>query len=318
MKVVVASASAVKLSAVRSACSDQAELIGVAAASGVNAQPVGHETVQGAQRRLANARVIRPDADVYISIENGIFDENGTWVDYPVVIAARAGGAQVIVRGHGVVFPPAAIEAARQQGFATTTVGQTMQASGIVRQHDDPHRDLTGISREDYLIDAVRSALARVAPELQPAPPAKVQSLSGYYRFLSNFWPCRVTYEGLAFANVEAAYHAAKCADPADRAQFAALSAPASKKLGATIAMRADWDAIKRDVMAGLLRQKFADPSLRRLLRQTGACEIVEGNTWDDRFWGVCNGSGENNLGRLLMQVRREGAQTLRPRPPRR
>jgi predicted NAD-dependent protein-ADP-ribosyltransferase YbiA (DUF1768 family) len=31
-----------------------------------------------------------------------------------------------------------------------------------------------------------------------------------------------------------------------------------------------------------------------------------EGNTWNDRFWGVCRGSGLNHLGRILMEVRAE------------
>lgn len=36
----------------------------------------------------------------------------------------------------------------------------------------------------------------------------------------------------------------------------------------------------------------------------TGNAELIEGNTWNDTFWGVCNGEGENNLGKLLMKVR--------------
>lgn len=31
-----------------------------------------------------------------------------------------------------------------------------------------------------------------------------------------------------------------------------------------------------------------------------------EGNTWGDKFWGVCDGEGENHLGKLLMEVRAE------------
>lgn len=313
MKVVVASTSAVKLAAVRVVFGDAVDIIAAAAASGVNAQPMGDETLRGALQRLGNARVIRPDGDVYISIENGIFDEDGAWVDRPVVVAEHADGTRRTVSGHGVVFASAMVEAARQQGFANVTAGQVMQAAGVVRQHDDPHRDLSGISRADYLIDAVRSAVNVAPPAVQ-----KIERLAGYHRFLSNFWPCTVTYDGLVFNNVEAAYHAAKCADPADCAQFTALSAPAAKERGSMITLRTDWDDVKRDVMAALLRQKFSDPVLRRLLLQTGHADIVEGNTWNDQYWGVCNGVGENNLGKLLMQVRHEAAPTVQPRAPRR
>ena len=38
----------------------------------------------------------------------------------------------------------------------------------------------------------------------------------------------------------------------------------------------------------------------------TGDAELVEGNTWNDTYWGVCNGVGHNHLGKILMQVRQE------------
>jgi predicted NAD-dependent protein-ADP-ribosyltransferase YbiA (DUF1768 family) len=41
-------------------------------------------------------------------------------------------------------------------------------------------------------------------------------------------------------------------------------------------------------------------------LLETGDAELVEGNWWDDTFWGVCNGVGQNNLGKILMDTRRE------------
>jgi len=59
--------------------------------------------------------------------------------------------------------------------------------------------------------------------------------------------------------------------------------------------------------METLLRDKFTrHADLRILLLDTGDRELVEGNTWDDRFWGVCEGVGENHLGRLLMKIRAE------------
>jgi hypothetical protein len=33
---------------------------------------------------------------------------------------------------------------------------------------------------------------------------------------------------------------------------------------------------------------------------------LVEGNTWNDRYWGVCRGVGQNKLGHLLMKLREE------------
>jgi len=59
--------------------------------------------------------------------------------------------------------------------------------------------------------------------------------------------------------------------------------------------------------MFDLLCQKFYnDPRLKELLRATGDAELVEGNWWGDTFFGVCKGTGENHLGKMLMQVREQ------------
>jgi hypothetical protein len=39
-------------------------------------------------------------------------------------------------------------------------------------------------------------------------------------------------------------------------------------------------------------------------LLATEYVELIEGNNWGDTFFGVCNGEGENWLGRLLMNLR--------------
>jgi ribA/ribD-fused uncharacterized protein len=70
--------------------------------------------------------------------------------------------------------------------------------------------------------------------------------------------------------------------------------------------MRDDWNDIKIDVMRDLLQEKFSDDDLRELLLATGDAELIEGNTWNDYFWGVCLGEGQNWLGKLLMEVRKE------------
>ena len=56
--------------------------------------------------------------------------------------------------------------------------------------------------------------------------------------------------------------------------------------------------------MEFVLRQKFAHPDLLAMLLATGDMELVEDNDWDDTYWGVCNGLGQNHLGKLLMKIR--------------
>jgi ribA/ribD-fused uncharacterized protein len=123
--------------------------------------------------------------------------------------------------------------------------------------------------------------------------------------FLSNFWPVRVVLDGVEYPTVEHAYQAAKTLDSAERRRIlAASTAGRAKKLGRRTRIRPDWDAVKLDVMRDLLMQKFSCDSLRSALLATGDAPLVEVNTWSDYFWGVCNGIGENHLGKLLMQLR--------------
>jgi len=71
--------------------------------------------------------------------------------------------------------------------------------------------------------------------------------------------------------------------------------------------MRNDWEEVKVSVMRDLIRQKFKPGSeLSDRLLDTGDWLLEEGNTWGDTFWGVCDGVGENWLGRLLMERRGE------------
>jgi hypothetical protein len=133
----------------------------------------------------------------------------------------------------------------------------------------------------------------------------------GEWRWLSNFWPARVYLDGVEYPTVEHAYVAAKTLDLELRAAVLAFSSPGdAKRLGRKFTLRPDWDSVKLDVMESLLRQKFADPMLRRKLVWTYPNELVELNEWGDTFWGVCRGKGENHLGRILMKIRDEARQS--------
>jgi predicted NAD-dependent protein-ADP-ribosyltransferase YbiA (DUF1768 family) len=49
--------------------------------------------------------------------------------------------------------------------------------------------------------------------------------------------------------------------------------------------------------MKELLKIKFENFELCKKLLATGEEELVEGNYWNDTYWGVCKGIGENHLG---------------------
>jgi ribA/ribD-fused uncharacterized protein len=130
------------------------------------------------------------------------------------------------------------------------------------------------------------------------------------YRFLSNFWPCQIQWEGLLYPTLEHAYAASKSNDATIKLKIQACGTPGDAKEYLTdhqLSPDAVWTTERKlQVMEELLVIKFGgqDPLLTRALMLTADAELIEGNDWNDRFWGVCGGEGENNLGKLLMKVR--------------
>jgi len=133
-----------------------------------------------------------------------------------------------------------------------------------------------------------------------------IDNFKGENFFLSNFYPTAVEYRGLIFPTSENAYQAAKCKNDDDFIMFVNMTAGESKKAGQKVDLINNWDVRKLGIMREILKSKFADPELIRLLSLTDDQLLVEGNTWGDTYWGVCNGKGENNLGKELMLIRDE------------
>lgn len=127
------------------------------------------------------------------------------------------------------------------------------------------------------------------------------------YRWLSNFWQCKVIAWGMEFPSVENAYQAAKESNPSDRAKYQKCSPAQAKTFGKNAKIRPDWNKARLSFMEELVRRKFFNnPVLKMRLIETGDAELIEGNCWHDTFWGVCNGKGENHLGKILMKIRSE------------
>lgn len=71
--------------------------------------------------------------------------------------------------------------------------------------------------------------------------------------------------------------------------------------------LRSDWEEVKDDVMHRAVLRKFSvNPELREILLSTGQEEIIE-NAPHDYYWGCGKtGTGRNQLGIILMEVRRQ------------
>lgn len=154
--------------------------------------------------------------------------------------------------------------------------------------------------------------LTKMSP---PSINKTINAFKGSYRFLSNFAPCAVYMENVAYPSVEHAYQAAKTNDPALRIPFESGTAAEAKKRGSKLVLRPDWEVIKLAVMEMLLNQKFLQGTeYRAKLDATKGMELIEGNWWHDNFWGecycgekeACKNGGKNHLGKLLMKIRDE------------
>lgn len=134
------------------------EILAYAASSGVNEQPFNDETQRGAFNRINAARNVISNADYYLSIENGIFEEDGRYIDRGIVVIEAKDGERIIARSDGVEFPEQYVEETRKRsgGFQKWTVGKIMAEHGVVSNHADPHQDLDpkGRTREDFLMQA--------------------------------------------------------------------------------------------------------------------------------------------------------------------
>lgn len=139
--------------------------------------------------------------------------------------------------------------------------------------------------------------------------PEVVERFREEYDFLSNFYPAEMEYGGLHYLNSEAAFQAQKCLTEEEKKQFTCLPPNQAKRLGRRVQLRPDWEEVKAALMEEIVRAKFSqNPELKAKLLATGEIPLIEGNTWGDTCWGVDlrTGEGDNHLGRILMQVRRE------------
>lgn len=157
------------------------------------------------------------------------------------------------------------------------------------------------------------------------------------HTFLSNFYAIPIVYAGQTFPSVEHTYHSQKFTptilrsvsreclneinetlrvrgrlnayeDAAAIFSDQTLSSGNAKVIADILRkygyVRHDWDNDKMVLMSELLLQKFGNQNLAERLLLTGDKYLVEGNTWNDTLWGVCEGRGRNLLGLMLMEIR--------------
>jgi predicted NAD-dependent protein-ADP-ribosyltransferase YbiA (DUF1768 family) len=103
-----------------------------------------------------------------------------------------------------------------------------------------------------------------------------INKFDGRWRFLSNFYPCRIEHQGIVYPSVEHFYVSMKVNDvqlingiyytAGDfREMIAMVPNPAiAKKIGSKVKLRSDWDQKKLEFMNWAVREKFKDPKTNR------------------------------------------------------
>ena len=132
----------------------------------------------------------------------------------------------------------------------------------------------------------------------------QITSFTGDYDFLSNSYKSPVEFNGIEYSTVDACYWAQRPKDDHSRIKFARLKPSRAKAKAINSIPRDDWDDVKVNIMNNILLKKFGKEELKKKLLDTGNAELINNVSYNDEFYGVHYGNGENILGKLLMQIR--------------
>lgn len=128
--------------------------------------------------------------------------------------------------------------------------------------------------------------------------------MTGKYAFLSNYFVCDVYYDGIIYNSAETAFQLQKF--PLNkRKEYCKLNPWEVKPLGRKAIINVkEWGAKKDKIMFEIVKCKFKQhPELAEKLINVKE-PLIEHNDWNDTYWGICNGKGQNKLGNILTEVR--------------
>lgn len=140
--------------------------------------------------------------------------------------------------------------------------------------------------------------------------PMSAYFYEGPYYLLSNFSAHAIVYEGKLYPTSEHAYQATKFTDETIIEAIRQAPSPLQAKKVAkehADAKNPDHSAQKVVMMKKILQAKAAQhQEVREALSKSGQNEIAEDSPID-YFWGRgADGSGQNQLGKLWMEIRTE------------
>jgi len=156
---------------------------------------------------------------------------------------------------------------------------------------------------------------ANEKPAATPAPAEKasqeearrkftrIDSFEGGFDFLALEAPFEAAWDGTVYATALHAFLAAQY--PAAAAAIAEAASVDEARTAAREESEVDeWSTRKKQIMEKIQRDKFRrSADIRKRLQETGDRELAWEND-EDGFWGTVKGKGQNQLGRILMEVR--------------
>ncbi len=182
IKVILASKSKIKIDALMKVLDKPKFIvIPIHVESDVNQQPLNDETMRGAINRVENAIKANNNGDIYISVENGVYEhDDGCILDKAVIWMKCRKPDDSFTDSteitESIEFPKDCFLKAKETGFDKTVVAQVMVDQKLVTSRDDPHKDLVKkISRVDLIADGLRRM--KIEEKYQKAQKVKPRNL---------------------------------------------------------------------------------------------------------------------------------------------
>lgn len=179
-------------------------------------------------------------------------------------------------------------------------------------------------------------------PEPEPEPKTETEYEESYaeinyfsgskkYKWLSSFNMTNpdtdeelnpFKYEGVEYPSVEHAFHAQKIEvghlkEEEYKLIFSTMNdfkPNEAKRFGSrkyfednNFKLRKDWDKIKLKLMKDIIKEYYlSNPIMIDKLVETGKSQLIHKGFRIDNYWGMNKNGGENNHGKILMELRRE------------
>ncbi len=179
------------------------------------------------------------------------------------------------------------------------------ECSCVVKKETKLHCDIT-----DEQISKLKKCPLKRKKQKIVLPPIK--RFIEPYGFLNNFYESLIVYKDKPYQTAEHLFQSFKTKNKSERERIQLSQTPYhAKSIGRTVKLRKDWLKVRYKMMEMAVKLKFAQHMiLSQALLDTGERALIEGNRWHDNYWGDCycpkckKIEGENQLGKILMQIR--------------